>query len=158
MRATKFRLQDPDLKLADCLKSELGVESREDVIRAALQLLSSEEGKPFRESRGLENAINARVDELRGRYGHNARLEVVLEEGTRPSMTIDGQQPDRLSAELRALVDMKDVARLVVVDESTGLEFRPGVALEWDEWRRTVWVPLTHLFGRIGSERFPVLE
>jgi hypothetical protein len=156
MRASKLRLKGSDLKLIDRLKAEIGVDAREDVIQAALQVLSSEEGKPFRESRRFENAVNARVDELRERYGPNARMEVILGEGNRPSMEIDGQKPEQLRAELRPLVDMKDVARLVVVDERTGLEFRPGVALELDEWRRTVWVPLTHLFGRIGPERFPV--
>jgi len=149
-RASKLELGASELEEIERRRVDMGFATGEEVIRAALEFLASETGRPFREARRSQNAVRARIDQLLQRYGASALLEVTVDADRRTSMTIDGQPPEDLRAELRPIGDLEDVLRLIVVDDQTKLEFHPGVALVASE-SPGVWLTMSHVLQQVQT-------
>ena len=150
-RTSKLELDVAELREIEQRRVDMGFATGEEVIRAALEFLASDAGRSFREARRSENAVRARIDQLLQRYGTSALFAVTVDPGGRASMTINGQPPKDLRAELRPVEDLEDVFRLIVVDDQTKLEFQPGVALVASE-SPEVWLTMSHLLEQVHSE------
>lgn len=153
------RFRDFELQRIDALAAQMGYSARSDVVRAALELLRSPASRGYREARRTENVAAALIDRLRDRYGRDARVDVEGVGDRRLKVTIAGEVPEGLRAELVELPGHSEAGALVLIADKAlvgaedDLALSAGLGLPWEQWEEgSSSMPLSSFYPRVGPD------